>query len=115
MGLGMAPLIIYDHMDRLERQQAFVEYWKRKREGTATMPPYDNAFKIGVHVRVQSRDVLEAFARDWKYHNNLSDEQLAHAGVVTQIKAVGFYHGGDPLYELTDAPGLWHEENLLPD
>jgi hypothetical protein len=27
---------------------------------------------------------------------------------------VYFYHGGDPLYGLRDAPGLWHEQCLAP-
>jgi hypothetical protein len=25
---------------------------------------------------------------------------------------VGFYHGGDELYELASVPGIWHEQNI---
>jgi hypothetical protein len=40
--------------------------------------------------------------------------QLEAAGKAAQVKSVGFYHGGDELYELEDLPGLWHEANLEP-
>ena len=53
--------------------------------------------------------VLQQFFHDWAYHNPLSKDQLAHAGKVARILSVGFYHGGDSLYELDGLPGVWHE------
>jgi hypothetical protein len=29
-----------------------------------------------------------------------------------KIKSVGFYHGGDVLYEIEGVPGIWHERCL---
>jgi hypothetical protein len=75
--------------------------------------PYEEKFKVGTNVRIQSRDELDRFAREWKYHNRLTKEQLGYADVITDVTNVGFYHGGDPLYTLRDAPGVWHEECLL--
>jgi hypothetical protein len=73
------------------------------------MMPYKNAFDVGASVRIRPRDELAQFKADWKYHHALSVEQLAFAGTVTRVRRVGFYHGGDPLYVLEDAPGQWHE------
>jgi len=78
-----------------------------------TTKPYEAEFDVGARVRVQSLEVLERFQRDWKYHNPLTDQQLSYAGSRSQVKEVGFYHGGDALYSLTDVPGIWHEQNLL--
>jgi hypothetical protein len=58
---------------------------------------------------------LEQFKRDWKYHHALSSEQLAAAGLNDTVKSVGFYHGGDVLYELANSPGIWHEVCLESD
>jgi hypothetical protein len=74
--------------------------------------PYTATFQVGSAVRIRDRDVLERFQRDWKYHNPLRDEQLAHAGQVAEVARVGFYHGGDPLYALVNVPGVWHEACL---
>ena len=52
---------------------------------------------------------LEEFLRTWKYHHELTPEQLVFAGRVTKVKNSGMYHGGDVLYELEDVPGIWHE------
>lgn len=43
------------------------------------------------------------------YHNKLTDEQMPFAGCVPRVAKVGYYHGGDPLYELEGLPGVWHE------
>lgn len=37
------------------------------------------------------------------------------AGVRSHVSSVGFYHGGEPLYTLVDAPGVWHEQRLIAD
>jgi hypothetical protein len=76
------------------------------------MPDYHAEFPVGTRVRIYPLEELERFKREWKYHHPLSDEQLGYAGAVSEVKDVGYYHGGDPLYTLTSAPGIWHEENL---
>jgi hypothetical protein len=42
----------------------------------------------------------------------LQPEQLAHAGAIAEVEEVGFYHGGDVLYNLKNIPGIWHEQCL---
>jgi hypothetical protein len=42
----------------------------------------------------------------------LSPEQLPFAGQSVTVRAVSYYHGGDVLYELIGAPGIWHEQCL---
>ena len=61
---------------------------------------------------IPERSRLEQFRRAWTMHNPLSEAQLAFAGKQATVKALGFYHGGDVLYELIDVPGVWHEECL---
>lgn len=74
--------------------------------------PYEAKFPVGSRVRIQGRDRLEHFAREWKLHNPLRPEQIPFAGTETTVENVGFYHGGDPLYKLVGVPGVWHEECL---
>ena len=74
--------------------------------------PYKEAFPEGTQVRVADRAFLDEFKETWKYHHKLQPEQLDYADRATTVKKVGFYHGGDPLYELTDIPGLWLEQCL---
>lgn len=76
------------------------------------MPPYEERFVVGSRVRVAGRAALETFKASWRYHNPITDQQLEAAGCLATVKAVGFYHGGDPLYELSEVPGLWHEQCL---
>jgi hypothetical protein len=42
----------------------------------------------------------------------LEPEQLRFADKIAKVKSVGFYHGGDELYELKGVPGMWHEQCL---
>ena len=49
---------------------------------------------------------------EWKYHHKLQPEQLAHADALAEVEKVGFYHGGDVLYNLKNVPGIWHEQCL---
>lgn len=70
---------------------------------------YREKYPVGNIVQVAKRDFLEDFMQTWKFHHRLQPEQLAHAGVVGKVKSVGFYHGGDVLYEIEDVPGIWHE------
>jgi hypothetical protein len=74
--------------------------------------PYREAFPEGTKVRIADRAFLDEFKKTWKYHHKLQTEQLGYAECVTTVKKVGFYHGGDPVYELADIPGLWLEQCL---
>jgi hypothetical protein len=50
---------------------------------------------------------------DYTLHHALVPEQLRYADVVTVVKAVGYYHGGDPIYTLVDGgPSAWLEPCL---
>ena len=73
------------------------------------MKPYVASFKLGAEVLIADLPALETFVRGWRYHNPLRQEQLAYAGRLARVARVGFYHGGDPLYELENIPGVWHE------
>ena len=74
------------------------------------MPAYKETWPAGARVRIADRGVLERFAREWRYHNKLQPQQLAHAGQKVRVQSVGFYHSGDPLYVLEGIPGVvWHE------
>jgi hypothetical protein len=70
---------------------------------------YREKYPKGGLVKIARRDVLENFLRTWKLHNKLQPEQLDYAGQTGTIKSVGFYHGGDVLYEIEDVRGIWHE------
>lgn len=74
--------------------------------------PYKSEYPDGSRVRILDREQLERFAKEWKYHNPLQQEQLQFAGQTAVVKTVGFYHGGDELYELNNVPGIWHEQCL---
>ncbi len=73
------------------------------------MPEYVERFAVGAEVRIEDASVLKSFAASWKLHNPLKPEQLAFAGKLGVVTEVGFYHGGDPLYQVAGAPGVWHE------
>jgi hypothetical protein len=76
--------------------------------------PYKEAFPVGTRVRIANPEFLEDFRRSWRYDHKLQEEQLAYADQVTTVRAVGFYHGGDPVYQLADVPGSWLEQCLRP-
>ena len=78
------------------------------------MAAYKEKFPVGSKVRVGTLCLLQEFQRTWKFHDKLHTEQLDYAGRVTQVAKVGFYHGGDVLYELVGVPGVWHEQCLEP-
>jgi hypothetical protein len=73
---------------------------------------YKATFPRGSKVRVVSRTQLDDLARDWKYHHKLRPEQMECAGMVSTVKGLSFYHGGDQLYELENLPGIWNEPCL---
>ena len=76
---------------------------------------YREKYGIGTVVKIAPLHRLQAFKRDWKYHHPLSEEQLTFAGTTDKVRSVGFYHGGDVLYHLERASGIWHEELLDPN
>jgi hypothetical protein len=77
--------------------------------------PYDADFPVGSTVRIANREVLERFLPPiWPYHHPLSPDQLALAGQTATVLDVGFYHGGDEVYQLKGLPGTWHEACLEP-
>ena len=82
--------------------------------GMQLMPPYQEQFAIGSKVRIAEVPLLQEFQRTWKYHHQLAADQLHYAGQVAVVDKVGFYHGGDVLYELQGIPGIWHEHCPQP-
>ncbi len=76
------------------------------------MPLYEALYPVGTTVRIADRDTLVQFRASWRYHHPLSDEQIEYANEPATVLKVGFYHGGDVLYELDRAPGTWHEQLL---
>jgi hypothetical protein len=75
--------------------------------------PYHADFPVGTLVQIADRTILERFKEEWKYHHPLNNEQLECAGRIAAVSKLGFYHGGDVLYELEELPGFWHEVCLL--
>lgn len=77
------------------------------------MPPYQEKFPEGTRIRIASRGDLDKQRSEWKYHHPITEEHLRHAGSSSTVKSVGFYHGGEALYTLEEAPQLlWHEFSL---
>ena len=75
---------------------------------------YKAKFPKGTRVQIADREELEQFMVSWKYHHPLQSWQLSFAGQVATIQSVGFYHGGDVIYELSSIPGTWHQVCLTP-
>ena len=76
------------------------------------MKPYQAQFPIGATVRIAQRAESERFRLEWQFHHNLESEQISYAGHTARVRDVGFYHGGDVLYQLDGVPGIWHEACL---
>lgn len=74
--------------------------------------PYKEEFSKGSTVKIADRTFLEEFLRTWKFHHQLEVAQLEFAENTAKVKSVGFYHGGDELYELERVPGMWHKQCL---
>jgi len=62
---------------------------------------------MGSKARVADRATLEEFMKTWKYHHKLQPQQVEYADRVATVAKVGWYHGGDPVYQLDGIPGLW--------
>jgi hypothetical protein len=76
---------------------------------------YKEKYPPGTFVRIVDRSSLEEFRQTWRYHHPVASEQLEYAGSTAKVASVGFYHGGDVLYELKGIPGTWHESCLTQD
>lgn len=76
------------------------------------MPPNEARFPPGTRVRIADLNELARFQADWNQHHPLEPEQLEHAGEITTVREVTYYHTGDPLYSLDKVPGTWHEPCL---
>jgi hypothetical protein len=74
--------------------------------------PYPERFPVGTKVKIKEREYLQDFLKSWHLHHPLNPEQVNHGGQSDVVKKVGFYHGGDVLYELEHSPGTWHEQCL---
>ena len=85
--------------------------WELNQEKTLgkTKGKYEADFPEGTFVKIISRSELEKFRKVWKFHNPLQPEQLDFADKTAKVKEVGYYHGGDELYDLEGIPGIWHE------
>ena len=77
------------------------------------MKPYAERYPVGTRIRIADRARLEQFRREWLWHNPLTAEQLAFANRDAIVRDVSFYHGGDVLYRVDGAPGIWHEVCLI--
>jgi hypothetical protein len=77
-----------------------------------TKGPYKAEFPTGSKVKIADQAFLDNFFRTWKFHHKLEPNQLPFADQIAKVKSVGFYHGGDELYELDGVPGFWHESCL---
>ncbi len=73
---------------------------------------YKEEFPIGSTARIAERKEPQEFKASWKYHHPLEEGQLHYAGGIAIVAKVGFYHGGDVLYQLQGVPGTWHESCL---
>ncbi len=84
----------------------------REKESGEIDSPYKESFPAGTRVQIASRDDLEQFLVEWKYHHKLQPEQLNYANRTTTVQGVGFCHGGDAIYSLDGIPGYWLEPCL---
>jgi hypothetical protein len=73
---------------------------------------YREEYPVGTLVKIADKSLLELFLHTWRLHNKLEPIQLDYAGKTGLVKSVGFYHGGDELYQIEGMPGIWHERCL---
>jgi hypothetical protein len=76
---------------------------------------YQEKYPVGTTVTIASTERLLKFKSEWKFHHPLQEAQLLFAGTTDKVRTVGFYHGGDVVYNLEKATGTWHEEVLDPN
>lgn len=76
------------------------------------MALYDADYPEGTLVKIVTLQDLESFRDSWRFHHPIQPEQLEYANRIVRVKSVGYYHGGDVLYQLEGIPGTWHERCL---
>jgi hypothetical protein len=76
---------------------------------------YVERYPVGSPVRIAPLEDLEEFMRTWKFHHALVEEQLEYAGMLTIVRTVGYYHGGDVIYTLEGTGKLAWLEPCLRD
>jgi hypothetical protein len=76
------------------------------------MPPREPRYPAGSRVRVADLKELARYQANPKFPHPLEPEQLEHAGEITTVREITYYHDGDPLYRLDKVPGMWHEACL---
>jgi len=81
----------------IDRSAAVVRSKKRPRKPPG---PYSERYPVGSPVKIASLKDLEEFMKTYKYHHALVPEQLRYAGMLTIVRAVEYYHGGDVIYVL---------------
>lgn len=67
---------------------------------------------MGSSVRIRHSALLEGFRRNGALRYPPSAKQVAYGGEVDSVERITFSIKGDVLYELTKAPGMWHEQLL---
>jgi hypothetical protein len=88
---------------------------RRATETFRSPGPYAERYPVGSFVDVAPIETLTEFMRTWKYHHKLLLEQLRFAGKRLKVRSVGYYHGGDSVYELEGAEEYrWLEPCLRP-
>ena len=76
--------------------------------------PYTATYSEGAVVMIAPLAELEQFRNSWRFHNPLRPKQLEFAGRSGLVRSIGYYHGGDVLYQIEGVPGIWHECCLRP-
>jgi hypothetical protein len=75
--------------------------------------PYWERYPVGSPVKIAPLEELEEFMKTYKYHHALVPEQLEYAGMLTIVRTVGYYHGGDVVYTLEATEKFaWLEPSL---
>ena len=73
---------------------------RRKERPRKPPGPYSERYPVGSPVKIARLEELEEFMRTYKYHHALVPEQLRYAGMLTIVRSVEYYHGGDVIYTL---------------
>jgi len=90
-------LALPDTVRTVDRSAALSQRKERPRKPPG---PYSERYPVGSPVKIAPLEELEEFMRSYKYHHALVSEQLRYAGMLTIVRAVEYYHGGDVLYAL---------------
>ncbi|MGA2761139.1 MAG: hypothetical protein ABSF08_12585 [Candidatus Cybelea sp.] len=105
-------LTLPDEISTIDRSAARVA---RAADAFPSPGPYAERHPVGSFVEVPPMEALTEFMQTWKYHRKLQVEQLRFAGKRLKVKSVGYYHGGDCVYEIEEAEEYrWRDPCLLP-